>query len=132
MSAHYRYIKISISVVAWSGVLLVATYRSHTPVVFGKYGWVQVMLLGLLGCTAVMAEYLTSDIVNSWAKKSSLARGVIQLERGMSRARSMVTEVQAFSMRLPQVLSEARSYFVYLFVSCKRVTRHLISSGSHL
>lgn len=48
MSAHRRYLKIGVAIVAWSSVLLAATYRSHTPVVFGRYSWGYVVLLGLL------------------------------------------------------------------------------------
>lgn len=48
MSAEPRYVKIGVSIVAWSGVLLAATYQSHTPVVFGRYSWGYVVLLGLL------------------------------------------------------------------------------------
>ncbi len=53
MSAQLRYLKIGVAVVAWSSVLLAATYRSHTPVVFGRYSWGYVVLLGLLVGVAV-------------------------------------------------------------------------------
>lgn len=43
-----RYVKIGVSVAAWIGVLLAATHQSHTPVVFGRYSWGYVALLGLL------------------------------------------------------------------------------------
>jgi hypothetical protein len=48
MSSHLRYLTLRISVVAWSLVLLAATYQSHTPVVFGRYSWGYIALLGLL------------------------------------------------------------------------------------
>jgi lysophospholipase L1-like esterase len=47
VSAHLKYVKIGVSVVAWSGVVFSTTYRSHTPVVFGRYSWGYVALLGL-------------------------------------------------------------------------------------
>lgn len=53
MSAHLRYLKIGVAVVAWSGVLLAATYRSHTPVVFERYSWGYIVLLGLLVVVAL-------------------------------------------------------------------------------
>jgi lysophospholipase L1-like esterase len=40
--------KFCVVVSAWSGVLLASTYQSHTPVVFGRYSWSYVALLGLL------------------------------------------------------------------------------------
>lgn len=39
MSPHIRYLRIGLPVMAWSGVVLAATYRSHTPAVFGRYSW---------------------------------------------------------------------------------------------
>jgi hypothetical protein len=125
MSIQYRYVQIGVSVVAWSAVLLVATYRSHTPVVFGQYSRAHVILLGLLVCIAVMAEHLANDIVRYWTKKSSSTKVA-------HCVRSTVTEIKSFAMGLTQTLSEARSYFVSLYRSCKRVIRHLMSSGSHL
>ncbi len=53
-SSHLRCVKIGVSVVAWVGVLLAATYQSHTPVVFGRYSWGYVVLLGLLVGVALM------------------------------------------------------------------------------
>ena len=104
MSAQRRYVTIAVSLVAWSGVLLVVTYWSHTSVVFGQYSWGPVTLLGFLVYTAVMAEYTANHIVSYWTKMSSR----------------------------PLALSEDKSYLVFLFLSCKRVTRSLLSSGSHL
>jgi GDSL-like Lipase/Acylhydrolase family len=49
-----RYVKAGVSVVAWAGVLLAATYQSHTPVVFGRYSSGYVVLLGLLASVALM------------------------------------------------------------------------------
>lgn len=43
-----RYVKIGVSAAAWSSVLLAASHQSHTPVVFGRYSWGYVVLLGLL------------------------------------------------------------------------------------
>lgn len=33
------FIKIGLSVVAWSDILLASTYWSHMPVVFSRYSW---------------------------------------------------------------------------------------------
>lgn len=46
--------------VAWSVVLLTATYRSHTPVVFGRYSWGYVVLLGLLVGVSLMLSFAKS------------------------------------------------------------------------
>lgn len=48
VSSQLRYVKIGVPVVAWSNVLLAATYRSHTPVAFGRYSRGYVVPLGLL------------------------------------------------------------------------------------
>jgi hypothetical protein len=99
--------------------------------VFGQYRWGQVTLLGFLVYTAVMAEHMANDIVSYWTKKSSrplMARG----EQHMSRARSRAIEITAFVTGLARTLWEGKSYLVCLFLSCKRVTRSLMSSGSHL
>ena len=122
MSVQCQYIKIACSVVGWCGVLLTATYRSHTPVVLGQYSWGQVTLLVLLVCTAVMAEPLSSHIVGFWIKKASSPTVADQREGGAGRA---MAESNAFVMRLAQTLSDARSYFVYLSMYYKRVIRHL-------
>lgn len=53
MSTHLRYVKIGVSVVAWSIVLLAATYRSHTAVVLGRYSSGYVALLSLLAGVAL-------------------------------------------------------------------------------
>jgi hypothetical protein len=121
---------IAVSVVAWSGVLLVVTYRSHTPVVFEQYSWGQVTLLSSLVCTAVMAEQLAKAMVSYWIRKSSRPLVVSQREETMSRARSRAIEINGFVRGLAWTLSEGKSYLVSLFLSCKRVTRSLMSSGS--
>lgn len=46
--------KLCVAVVAWSFVLLAVTYRSHTPVVLGRYSWGYVALLVFLFGTALM------------------------------------------------------------------------------
>jgi hypothetical protein len=115
-------------VIAWSGVLLTATYRSHTPVVLGQYSWGHVTLLGLLVCIAVMAEPLANHMVSFWSKKASPTMVAGQRERAVGRA---MAEINAFAMGLAQTLAEARSYFVSLFMSCKRVTRSLMSGEFH-
>lgn len=127
-----RCVTLAVSVVAWSGVLLVATYRSYTPVVFGQYSWGQVTLLGFLVYAAVMAEHMANDIVSYWIKQSSRPLVGNQGEETMSRARSRVIDVKSFGLGLARPLSEGKSYLVNLFLSCKRVTRSLMSSGSHL
>lgn len=60
MNPQPQYVKIGVSLVSWSVVLLAATYRSHTPVVFGRYSWGYVTVLGLLVGIA-----LTLSLVNS-------------------------------------------------------------------
>ena len=60
MNHQPQYVKIGVSLVSWSVVLLAATYRSHTPVVFGRYSWGYVTVLGLL-----VGMALTFSLVNS-------------------------------------------------------------------
>ncbi len=60
MSTSYRSMKIGVVVVVWSSVLLAATYRSHTPVVFGRYSWGYVILLGALSCIALLLSLIRS------------------------------------------------------------------------
>lgn len=48
MNAHLKYMKLGLVIMAWSVVLLAATYRSHTPVVFGRYSWGYLALLVFL------------------------------------------------------------------------------------
>jgi hypothetical protein len=54
METHLRYLKVGITLFAWSIVFLAATYRSHTPAVFGRYSWGYVGLLGILIGMAIM------------------------------------------------------------------------------
>ncbi len=122
MSAQHRYTKIGVSVCAWSGVLLTATFGAHTPVTPGLSSWGYTTLLGLLVCTAVMAEPLSNRTLSFWMTKA------IQREREAGRA---MLAINAIARRSAQTFSEGRSYFVSLFLSCKRVTRRLVSSGSH-
>jgi hypothetical protein len=126
MTAQCRYVKIGLSMVAWSGVLVASTYRSYTPVVFGQYSWGQVILLGLLMCTAVLAEPLTDNIMNYWTKM------VTPPEQALSRVMSKLTEINTFVRRCSQTISEATSYLVVIFMSCKRATHRLMSSVPHL
>jgi lysophospholipase L1-like esterase len=51
--ANVRYLKVCVVVVTWVSVLLIATHRSHPPVVFGRYSWNYAYLLGLLVGVAV-------------------------------------------------------------------------------
>lgn len=60
MNPQPRHVKIGVSLVAWSVVVLAATYRSHTPMVFGRYSWGYVTWLGLLVGVA-----LTLSLVHS-------------------------------------------------------------------
>src|SRR5690349_5218622 len=108
MSVQSRYVNIALSVLAWSGVLVVATYRSHTPGVFGQDSWGHIILLGLLVWIAMMAEHLANDIVSYWTKKSSRSLVASQSEECMSRARSRVIDVKAFAMGLAQTFRTRR------------------------
>lgn len=132
MIARCRYTRIGVSVGAWSGVLLAATYWSHTQLVFGQYSWGQVTLLGLLMGTAVLAEHLTDSMVSYWIKKSSLTTVASQREQVLSFVMSRLIEINTLARRCAQTISEATSYLVAIFMSCKRVTHRLMSSGPHL
>jgi lysophospholipase L1-like esterase len=48
MKTYLQYMKLGVVVMAWSLVLLAITYRSHTPVVFGRYSWGYAAVLSLL------------------------------------------------------------------------------------
>lgn len=65
MGPDVRKLRIVISVMAWGAVCLAASYRSHTPVVFGRYSLNYTYLLGLLVGLAVM---LSLDKA-SWYRK---------------------------------------------------------------
>ena len=56
-----QYLKVCIVTVAWIGVLLVATHRSHPPVVLGRYSWNYAYLLGLLVGVAVTLSLARSS-----------------------------------------------------------------------
>ena len=58
---------------AWSFVLLGASYRSHTPVVLGRYSWGYVALLVFLGSIALMFSLAKS----AWYLKLYQARAGI-------------------------------------------------------
>ena len=132
MSVQYRYVKVAVSVVAWSGVLMVATYWSHTPAVFGPYRVGPLLLLGFLAWIAVMADHLANDIVRYWTKKSSTTTVLRQREWWKSRVRFRATEIKAFGMGLAEAFSEPKSCLVNVVASCKRVSRGFMSSESHL
>lgn len=68
-----RNMKIYIAVLAWLGVLLAATHRSHPPVVLGKYSWNYASLLGLLVGIAVILSLAKS----AWYVKLYQARAGI-------------------------------------------------------
>jgi hypothetical protein len=91
-----RCVTIAVSVVAWTGILVLATYHSDTPVVFGQYSWGQVTLLSLLLYTAVMAEYLSKNMVSYWIMTSSRPLMASPREETRSRVRSRVIELTAF------------------------------------
>jgi hypothetical protein len=129
MSDRDWYVKIGVSVGAWSGVLLAATYQPHTPVVFGQYSWGQVTLLGLLMCTAVMAECLTDNMVSYCSKKFYHLTVVSPRKQALRRTMSRLTEITSFARTCAQSISEVPSYLVGIFMSCKRMTHRLMSSG---
>lgn len=61
MNGQVKYLKFSIMSMAWGLALLAATYRSHTPVVLGRYSWWYVALLvSLVGIALSL----------SWAKSA--------------------------------------------------------------
>ncbi len=60
MGGHLRYVKVAVYVVAWAGVLLAATYQSHTGVVFGRYSWSYIALLGVLVTVALTLSLASS------------------------------------------------------------------------
>jgi hypothetical protein len=121
MSAQYRHVKITLSVVPWGGVLIVATYWPPTAVVFGQYSWGRLILLGFLVWIAMMADHLANDIVSYWNKQSPTTTVVRQREWWMSRIGLRTTKIKAFGRGLP-------SCFVNVVMSCKRVSRGLMSS----
>jgi lysophospholipase L1-like esterase len=49
-----KYMKLGVVTMAWSFILLGATYRSHTPVVFGRFSWGYVALLAFLVVIALI------------------------------------------------------------------------------
>lgn len=71
MGAHPSYLKIGVTLVAWSIVFLAATYRSHTPMVFGRYSWGYVGLLGFLTGVAMMLSLAKP----AWYRHIYQARG---------------------------------------------------------
>lgn len=73
MNKNLRYLKFGVVAVAWSLVLLAAPYRSHTPVVLGRYSWGYVALLGLLIGVAVALSLVPS----AWYLKLHRARAGI-------------------------------------------------------
>lgn len=54
MSERLRCVKLVVAGLAWSGVLFSIPYRSHMPVVLGRYSWGYVGLLGFLIGVAMM------------------------------------------------------------------------------
>lgn len=129
MNAQCRYAKIGVSVSAWSAVLLTTTYLLRNPVALGPSSWGYAALLGLLVCIAVMADPLCDYTMNAWSKKVSHTRVVTWGEGGMGRA---MANRNAVMMGWGRTLSEAQTIVVSLFLYCKRATRYLMSSGSHL
>ena len=129
MSTQCRYVKIGVAVIAWSGVLLVSTSRSHTPAVFGQYSWGQITLVGFLMCAAVMAEHLADTLVSYWTKTSALTAMAGPWEQRLSRVMSKLSEIFAFARRCAQTIPEVTSYLAAIFMSWKRVTHRLMSSG---
>jgi hypothetical protein len=77
--------------------------------------------------TAVVAEHMATDIVNYWMKKSS--RPLVAREETMSRTGSRGIYLKSFAWRLVRPFLEGKPYLLNLFLSCKRVTRSLTSSG---
>lgn len=74
MSERLRYVKLVMTGLAWSSVLFAIPYRSHTPVVFGRYSWGYVGLLCVLVCVALAFSLAKS----AWYLKLYQARtGII-------------------------------------------------------
>jgi lysophospholipase L1-like esterase len=65
---------------AWSGVVLAATYRSHTPVVFGRYSWGYFALLCLLvGITLMLSLAKSAWYQRLYQARVGLAISVVSL-----------------------------------------------------
>lgn len=71
MSERLRCVKLVVVSLAWSGILFSIPYRSHTPVVFGRYSWGYASLLGFLIGVAVMLS-LARPV---WYQRIYQARG---------------------------------------------------------
>lgn len=73
MNGQVKYLKFGIVSMAWGLALLAATYRSHTPVVLGRYSWWYVALLVTLGSMALSLSLAKS----AWYLKLYQARAGI-------------------------------------------------------
>ncbi|MGC4099463.1 MAG: GDSL-type esterase/lipase family protein [Nitrospira sp.] len=80
MNPQPRYIKIGVSVAAWSIVISAATYQSHTPVVFGRYSWGYIIWLGLLIGVALTLSLVDSTRYQTlYRLRTALLMSVISL-----------------------------------------------------
>lgn len=78
--ANIKYMKICITGLAWIGVLLAATHRSHPPVVLGRYSWSYAYLLGLLvGLAVTLWLVKTSWYVKLYQAKTGIVVSVVSL-----------------------------------------------------
>ena len=73
MIANIRYVKICVAVLAWTGVLLAATYRSESPVLLGRYSWRYACLLGLLvGVAATLSLAKSAWFLKLWQARAGI------------------------------------------------------------
>lgn len=73
MNTQIKYLKFGIVTMTWGLALLAATYRSHTPVVLGRYSWWYVVLLVTLSGMALSLSLAKS----AWYMKLYQARAGI-------------------------------------------------------
>lgn len=78
--ANISSVKMCITVLAWMGVLLAATHRSHPPVVLGRYSWNYAYLLGLLvGVAATLSLVKSSWYLKLYQTKTGILVSAISL-----------------------------------------------------
>jgi lysophospholipase L1-like esterase len=107
MVANAKYFKIGVVVLAWVGVLLAATYRSHTPMVFDRYSLGYAGLLSLLvGVAATLSLAKSAWYLKLYQVRAGIVISGVSLLLAISAVELVIRAVDLFGISYYALLGE--------------------------